>query len=254
MKSADDQDIPLVGSNTKLPESLARKRGYEGTWPPRWPTVTNREQFDTVLSRLEGGEHRAAYVYTLGRRLVTLYAELTPEHFRRLALVVKRVILDRRTAPRVRLRGIQVILRPLRDAVLLLAEQRNERRHVMADHLERCLGAFYTELADDDLRDFVAVLDDVAQRSSSGTQIRAVQTLLRLVLDGMTLMARLENLIAAEALPTEEDRAIEEQANAELDAMLVEADDEEAQRVAGDTRLVYPAIRASYGIPPAEPG
>jgi hypothetical protein len=192
---------PLRQRRRERLERQARERGYLGAWPPRWPKIETAGQFEAVLRKLEAGERRASFVHLLGRRLVALHGELTPDHFRRLAVAVKAVILDEHTFPRVRLRAIQVVSRVQCDALDLLDRRRGGLPPTLDAHLEQCLGAFYGEFTGDDLQECAAVLGELIEKPNPWSQLRAARTMFNLVLrdrvriSGVSLLGRARNRV-----------------------------------------------------------
>ncbi|MDD4888352.1 MAG: hypothetical protein PHU85_00345 [Phycisphaerae bacterium] len=238
---------------TALAEQKARSNGYAGVWPPPpRPRVETAQDLERVLAKLTAGELSAHNVAAAGAHLLDFFGALEPERFRQLGEHLRAIVLegdaywraknkvppreDAIPAPRVRIRAVESILKPMLR-VLQLAPEMARHRGAPAPllaHLYRCVLAFVGVFGGGVMGQ---IADELMALATSGrstdTNVRAAASATGLVV--LAMETGLKGLAALGAAPEEIDAGTQERiraAQAQFEAMSAKLDEKRARAAA----------------------
>ena len=235
----------MKGNGQQAAEQLARQQGYSGPFPPPpLPRVENIDELREVLARMDRGELSANVVRAATSHIMSFFRALEPARFQTVAETLIAIVLFEDEdlpahikpwvlrhkieypAPRVRIRALQGVLKPMLKMLEMLPKlmrQRGTPSESVA-HLLKCIYAFMHPFRDGVMERVANKMLDMAidPTTSAENAVRAGAAAAELVTGtlGTILSARLGVERAAE----ECDDELIERIRAEFEGMCAEVD------------------------------
>lgn len=160
------------------------------------PKIETPDDYKEVLAQVETGDHRSRLLTILGGRLGEFYRAMQPEHFRRLARVALGAARDAENAPVARIRAVQAILSPIKEAVDVTyrLQRLNCAEPTIVQHMYTLLQAFYDELGDGEFAELGRILVEAGgglkDTAKVESRIKAIAAALKSLNDGLKLVGK----------------------------------------------------------------